>query len=259
MDLRIGCSKRTISRHAAGEAAAVLRAALAAGGEARLVLATGASQFDFLGALVEEPGLAWDRVTLFHLDEYAGMSEEHPASFRRYLRERFVSQVPSLGRFVSVEGDAADLRQECERLGREISAKPVDLACIGIGENGHIAFNDPPADFLTEDPYIVVELDDACRNQQLGEGWFASLADVPTRAISMSVRHILRSARIVCTVPDARKAEAVRASLEGPVTNLVPASALREHGHCTLYLDDDSAALLGEATRRTATRLSEGP
>ena len=170
------------------------------------MLATGASQFEMLASLVEQPGIDWPRVTAFHLDEYIGLPETHPASFRKYLRERFVSRVP-VGQFHYVRGDAPDPLDECRRLGELIGAAPVDVACIGIGENGHLAFNDPPADFAIDDPFLVVDLDAACRLQQVGEGWFASLEDVPTQAISMSIRQILRARRIVCCVPDQRKAE----------------------------------------------------
>lgn len=206
------------------------------------MVATGMSQADMLAALVAEPGIDWGRVTGFHLDEYVGLPGRHPASFRRYLKERFVSRVPLREfHFVSGEGDPA---AECRRLAALIAPRTVDVAFIGIGENGHIAFNDPPADFETQEPYLVVTLDEACRRQQLGEGWFPSLEDVPTRAISMSCAQILKAASIVCTVPDARKAVAVKAALEGPVTPFIPASILRRHPDATVFLDRDSSALL---------------
>lgn len=232
---------------AAGQLAAdALRSAIAENGEARLVVATGASQFETLASLVAEPNIDWSRVTGFHLDEYLGLSATHPASFRRYLRERFVEHVP-LREFHYVDGEAAGAEAECARLGQLISARPIDVALIGVGENGHIAFNDPPANFETEAPYIVVELDEACRRQQLGEGWFATLDDVPQRAISMSVRQILKSKTIVCSVPDRRKAEAVKNAVEGPLTPEVPASILRQHPDLTLLLDEPSASLLTRA------------
>ncbi len=257
MKVRIGTTKEAISAHAAAEAAHGLREAIARQGSARLILATGASQFSLLASLVAAPGVDWSAVTMFHLDEYVGMSVDHPASFRRYLSERFVSRVPSLAATCFVEGDAADIEAECDRLAACIGQAPVDVACIGIGENGHIAFNDPPADFATERPFIVVDLDEACRRQQLGEGWFATLDDVPRRAVSMSIRQILKSRRIVCTVPDERKAEAVRGALEGEISNRLPASVLRTHQACTLYLDEPAAALLAPATLGQAERLTE--
>ena len=178
-------------------------------GGANIVVATGASQFSVLAALGAALGVDWSKVVGFHLDEYIGIAVTHPASFRRYLKERFVERVP-LKEFHYVEGDGADPEVECERLGQLIGGREIDVAFIGIGENGHLAFNDPPADFETREPYQVVELDEACRRQQLGEGWFASLEDVPRRAISMSIQQILKSRAIVCSVPDERKAKAVR-------------------------------------------------
>ena len=244
MQIEIHDSKPALGQAAAAYAAEGLRQALAQRGAARLILATGASQFEFLAQLIQESGIDWQRVTCFHLDEYAGLPESHPASFRRYLKERFAANVPNLGAFHYVDGEAPDLDAECARLGKLIGAAPVDVACVGIGENGHLAFNDPPADFETGQAYIVVELDEACRRQQLGEGWFPSLADVPQRAISMSIRQIMLSRRIVCSVPDARKARAVQACLSGTVSPLAPASILQQHPDCRVYLDRDSAALL---------------
>jgi glucosamine-6-phosphate deaminase len=221
-----------------------IRRARAARGEAFIIVATGTSQFEMLGALVAEPGIAWSRVTAFHLDEYAGMSMDHPASFRRYLKERFVDRLPEpIGRFhlIDAEGDAA---AECRRLAGLLSTIDIDVAFVGIGENGHLAFNDPPADFETEEPYIVVELDEACRRQQLGEGWFHDLDAVPEQAISMSVRQIMKAATIICTVPDERKAGAVAGALDGPVTPHLPASILQRHPDCHVFLDIHSASRL---------------
>jgi glucosamine-6-phosphate deaminase len=237
-------SKKQLGARAADLAAEAIRSAIRAKGEANIILATGASQFEMLADLVREPAIDWSKVTMFHLDEYIGLPAAHPASFRKYLRERFVEKVGPLRAVHFVEGDQPDPREECRRLGRLISAVTIDVACVGIGENGHLAFNDPPADFQTEEPYLVVTLDEACRRQQLGEGWFKTLDDVPRQAISMSVRQILKSRRIVCTVPDRRKAEAVRNTAEGPVTNLCPASILRNHADCTLLLDTESSSLL---------------
>ncbi|MCX7935008.1 MAG: glucosamine-6-phosphate deaminase [Planctomycetota bacterium] len=245
--MRIAISKDKIASGclAAATAAETLRDALQRRGFANLILATGPSQFEMLAALVQQPGIAWQRVTVFHLDEYIGIPITHPASFRKYLRERFEEKLPErLAAFHYVVGDASDPQAECQRLGELIRRHPIDVACIGIGENGHLAFNDPPADFNTEEPYLVVALDEACRRQQLGEGWFKTPAEVPQRAISMSIRQILKSGRLVVTVPDARKAKAVRDALEGPFTNLCPASALRYHPDCHLFLDSASAALL---------------
>jgi glucosamine-6-phosphate deaminase len=221
-----------------------IRAAIADRGSANIIVATGSSQFEVLAALAAEPDVRWDRVTGFHLDEYVGLPITHPASFRSYLWQRFVSRLPlPLAWFHYVSGEV-DPRGECDRMGRIIRDHPVDVAFIGIGENGHLAFNDPPADFELDEPYHVVRLDDACRRQQLGEGWFPALADVPTTAISMSVRQILQSRSIVCTVPDARKAAAVRATVSGPFTPTVPASILQRHEDVTLYLDAAAASLL---------------
>jgi glucosamine-6-phosphate deaminase len=220
-------------------AAEQINQAIAARGQASLILATGASQFEMLGALVTLE-VDWSRVTAFHLDEYVGLPISHPASFRRYLKERFVDKVSSLKAFHFVDGDAvADAAAECRRLGALIGP-----LAIGIGENGHLAFNDPPADFETETPFLVVTLDEACRRQQVGEGWFHSLDEVPAQAISMSIRQIMKSAAVLCTVPDLRKAESVRGAVEGPVTNRLPASILQQHPHCDFYLDVQAASLL---------------
>ncbi len=243
MDERAFATKAELGRAAAADAAAALREAIAQRGRAHAIAATGASQFEFLDALTATTGIDWSKVVFFHLDEYVGLPESHPASFRRYLTERIVARVHP-GRFHFIEGDAPDPAAEARRVGGLIRAHPIDAAFVGIGENGHLAFNDPPADFETEEPYLVVTLDEACRRQQLGEGWFKSLEEVPRRAISMSVRQILKSQRIVCVVPDARKAQAVRDCLEEDVSPLRPASILRTHPRTTLYLDGASASLL---------------
>lgn len=245
MELHVFDDKEAMGAAAASCAAELLNAAIEARGEANLILATGASQFEMLAALVEED-VDWSKVTGFHLDEYIALPESHPASFRKYLKERFVEKVDDLRAFHFVNGEAVDPGAECRRLGEILAGTQIDVACIGIGENGHLAFNDPPADFDTEEAYIVVELDEACRRQQLGEGWFSSLEAVPSQAISMGIRQIMKSDAIVCTVPDARKAEAVKQAVEGIVTNKVPSSILQEHPRCELFLDTDSAALLSE-------------
>jgi glucosamine-6-phosphate deaminase len=229
---------------AAAEAAAdTLRDAIRDRGRAVFVAATGNSQVEFLKHLTAAPGIDWGRATMFHLDEYIGIPADHPASFRRYLRERLLDRVP-VGTVHLVAGDTPNISAEVTRLNGLIAGAAVDAAFIGIGENGHVAFNDPPADFATEAPFIVVDLDEACRRQQVGEGWFPSLDAVPRRAVSMSVRQILRSARIVCTVPDARKAQAVKDTVEGEIGPMVPASILRTHADCRLFLDRAAAALL---------------
>jgi glucosamine-6-phosphate deaminase len=240
----ISQTKAELGRKAALQGAELIRAALGERGKARIILATGVSQFEVLEVLVGVEEINWSRVEAFHLDEYAGMPIDHPASFRKFLKERFVDKLPQpIGAFhyISTEGD---LKSECERLAGLIAGARIDVAFIGIGENGHLAFNDPPADFETTAPYIVVELDEACRTQQLGEGWFPDIEAVPKSAISMSIKQIIDSRVIVCSVPDSRKAAAVLGAVKGPVTPNVPASILQQHPCATLYLDTDSAALL---------------
>lgn len=240
----IEADKVVLGRRAAADGAEKIRQAIRARGQANIIVATGASQFEMLGALVQEKDVDWTKVTAFHLDEYVGLPITHPASFRLYLWQRFVSKLPlPLADFHYVNAEK-DPHGECKRLGQVILHHPVDVAFIGIGENAHVAFNDPPADFDTEEPYLVVQLDEACRKQQMGEGWFPTLNDVPQQAISMSVKQIVKSKAIVCTVPDKRKAEAVKNSVKGPVTNNVPASILQRHDNVTLYLDTPAASLL---------------
>lgn len=232
-----------MGRRAAEIGGDAIRDAIEKHGKANVVVATGASQFEVFKALTARNDIDWSRVTGFHLDEYIGLPATHPASFRKYLKERFVDHVP-LAAFHYVNGDAADAEQECRRLDDLIEKHPIDVMFCGIGENGHLAFNDPPADFDTEKPYIIVDLDEACRRQQHGEGWFATLDDVPSRAISMSIRQILKSRHIVCSVPDERKASAVKAALTGPVTPDVPASILQRHERAILLLDEAAASQL---------------
>jgi glucosamine-6-phosphate deaminase len=242
MRLIICDSKEELGKRAGADGAEQIREAIREQGRANIILATGASQFEMLAALVKAPGVDWSRVTCFHLDEYIGLPETHPASFRKYLKERFARQV-QVRAFHFLNGEA-DPAAECRRVGEIIRQHPIDVAFVGVGENGHIAFNDPPADFTTEEPYLVVDLDQACRRQQLGEGWFRSLEEVPGQAISMSVRQILNSRQIICSVPDARKAKAVKACFDGPVSPLAPSSILQQHAQAFIYLDRDSAALL---------------
>jgi glucosamine-6-phosphate deaminase len=244
MDVKIISDKPQMGKAAAAAGADLIRRAIADRGSANIIVATGASQFEVLAALVQEPKINWTCVTGFHLDEYVGLPILHPASFRAYLWKRFVSQLPlPLRAFHFLDGEG-EPKAECARVGEIIRKHPIDVAFIGIGENGHIAFNDPPADFETEEPYLIVELDEACRRQQLGEGWFPTLDDVPRQAISMSVRQIMKSRAIICTVPDQRKAEAVHNAVEGDVTPNVPASILQRHQRCTLYLDEPAASRL---------------
>jgi glucosamine-6-phosphate deaminase len=249
MEVIVCDSKDELGQRAAGQGAERIRRAIQEQGQANIIVATGASQFEMFSSLIQASGIAWNRVTGFHLDEYVGLPITHPASFRKYLWERFVRKLPlPLQAFHYVDGER-DPHQECRRLAAIIAERPIDVAFVGIGENGHLAFNDPPADFDTEDAYLVVNLDEACRRQQMGEGWFPSLEDVPRQAISMSCRQILQSRAIIVSVPDQRKAEAVKGAVEGPVTPQVPASILQQHPSATLYLDPASASLLGRPGR----------
>lgn len=242
MRVRVFPNKRAMGAAAAADAANAIRDAAEAAGRARCVFATGASQFEFLESLVALPDVPWEHVEFFHLDEYVGLDASHPASFRRYLRERVLDRVTVASAHL-LEGEG-DVLRACAETGAALAAAAVDVAFVGIGENGHLAFNDPPADLETEDPYIVVDLDEACRRQQVGEGWFATVEEVPTQAISMSIRQILKARRIQCAVPDARKAEAVARCLEGPVSPAAPASVLQGHSDVTVYLDEPAAAAL---------------
>jgi glucosamine-6-phosphate deaminase len=243
--------KKEMARVAADQAAFILRDTIQKQGKARLIAATGAAQFEFLEALTTLPAIDWKRVEMFHLDEYIGLPETHPASFCRFLKERLI-QKTGMVHYHLLNGDE-DPAEVIRRTGEALQSEPIDVAFVGIGENGHLAFNDPPADFETEEPYIIVTLDEPCRRQQLGEGWFDSLADVPRRAISMSVRQILKTKQILCIVPDARKANAVKACFDGEISPLAPASILRTHPNTTVYLDKNSAALLPPATLASAS------
>lgn len=251
MDVRVFTDAKEIGTQAAIEGAGHLRQAIANRGTANIIVATGASQFEMFSRLIVEPDIEWNRVTVFHLDEYVGLSISHPASFRQYLWKRFISQLPLPVRAFHFLNGEGDCQAECERVGDILRQHPIDVAFVGIGENGHLAFNDPPANFETEEPYMVVDLDEKCRQQQFDEGWFESFDSVPRQALSMSVQQILKSKAIVCTVPDERKASAVRATLEGEITPLVPASILKQHSQVTLYLDQSSASQLEETTVNT--------
>jgi len=245
MNIHLSHDQKRLGIDAGSNAAGVIIEAIRNRGSANVILATGTSQFETLKQLIAERGIDWGKVSMFHLDEYIGLPVAHPASFRKYLQERFLSMVPQLAATYLINGES-DPSSECERLNQIISKATIDLALVGIGENGHLAFNDPPADFGTEVPFLVVDLDAACRKQQLGEGWFHSLDEVPRKAISMSIRQILKSGKIICSVLNSRKAAAVKDCLEGPVSNLHPASILQNHADCSIYLDHDAAALLSK-------------
>jgi glucosamine-6-phosphate deaminase len=245
MVLKLFHNKRALAAAAAEQAATAIHRAVSDRGKARIIAATGASQFEFLEALTGLSGIDWKKVEMFHLDEYIGLPASHPASFRNYLQERLIRKTGiTHHHLLNGEGDPAEVIRRTSQALREA---PVDVAFVGIGENGHLAFNDPPADFETEEEYLIVTLDEACRRQQLGEGWFPTVEDVPRRAISMSVRQILKAKEIICIVPDARKAKAVKSCFEGEISPLAPASILRTHPNTTVYLDQHSAALLSSA------------
>jgi len=244
MEVIVSDTRPEVGQKAAARGAALIHQAIRRNGQAAILIATGASQLEMLDALVAADGIDWTVVTGFQLDEYIGLPMTHAGSCRKYLRERFADRLPAhLAEFHYVSGDA-EPQPECRRLGRLIARQPIDVAFVGIGENGHLAFNDPPADFDAAEAYITVHLDEACRRQQAGEGWFHTLDEVPTRAISMSIRQIMKSRAIICTVPEERKAKAVRATLEGGVTPMVPASILQRHPAAAIFLDRDSSALL---------------
>jgi glucosamine-6-phosphate deaminase len=261
MLIKVFQNKVSLSCAAAEQAAAAIRRAIAERGHARIIAATGASQFDFLDALtkaqgVDGPKIDWAKVEAFHLDEYIGIPVTHPASFRKFLMERLASKTGIVD-FHLIEGDAADPSVIVREVGKQLASAPIDVAFLGIGENGHIAFNDPPADFMNEDPYIIVNLDEACRRQQVGEGWFADISEVPTRAISMSPRQILKARELIVVVPDKRKAQAVRMCVEGDISPMAPASILRRHSNATVYLDGESASLLSPALRNALNKKSQ--
>ncbi|MFD2101469.1 glucosamine-6-phosphate deaminase [Flagellimonas iocasae] len=241
MEILISENKTTLGREAAKQGAHLIQKSISKNGKANIIVATGASQFEMLEALVKQ-NIDWSVVTCFHLDEYIGLPETHPASFRKYLKDRFASIVQPMDfHYVNGEGDTA---KECERLHNLILEHPIDVAFVGIGENAHLAFNDPPADFDTKASYLEVTLDEECRQQQMGEGWFDSLDEVPTKAISMSVDRIMQSEHIICSVPDKRKSLAVSKVVNGSITPEVPASILQKHGSTYLFLDQESSALL---------------
>src|SRR5437870_1237263 len=250
MVIKIYEDKASLGRAAAEQAAVSLRKAIQESGRARIIAATGASQFEFLDALTAMPGIEWPRVEMFHLDEYIGLPASHPASFRKYLLERLIGKT-KINKYHFLEGDG-DVSKTVRKVAEELTAAAIDVAFVGIGENGHLAFNDPPADFQTEEPYLIVDLDEACRQQQVGEAWFSDISQVPRQALSMSVRQILKAKEILAVVPDSRKAQAVRACFEGEISPMAPASILRTHSNATVYLDRNSAALLSAALQTSA-------
>lgn len=256
MLLRVFKDKITLGRAAAEQGASAIRRALAERGKARIIAASAASQLQFLDALVKAPGIDWSKVEVFHLDEYIGLPASHPASFRSFLTEHLVEKT-GIVHFHGIAGDAPDPAAEARDLGRGLASAPIDIAFLGIGENGHIAFNDPPADFKTEEPYIIVNLDEACRRQQVGEGWFADISQVPRQAISMSARQILKATELLAVVPDQRKAQAVKACMEGEISPMAPASILRRHSNATVYLDTNSASLLSQRTHSVSAEESQ--
>ena len=238
MEIRICKNPDELGKSAARETAACLRKCIAEKGYARIALSTGASQFDTIKHLVKED-VDWSKVEMFHLDEYVDLPITHKASFRKYLKERFTDFVPTLKAAHFVDGT----REGITKLTEEITKAPIDIGLIGIGENTHIAFNDPPADFDTQESYIVVNLDEACRKQQMGEGWFATFDDVPKQAVSMTVSQIRKCETSISCVPYPVKASAVAKTLQtDETTPYVPATKLKEHKDFILYIDMDSAA-----------------
>ena len=254
MEIIVTANSNELGKAAGIAAGELIRQALGANGTANIILATGTSQFETLNQLVSEPGSDWRKVVMFHLDEYIGLPITSKASFRKYLKDRFIEKIPGLKAAHLISGEK-NPEKECSRLGKLITEHSIDVALVGVGENGHLAFNDPPADFATTEPYIIVELDEACRKQQLGEGWFDNIEAVPKRAISMSIQQILKSKHIICSVPDSRKAMAVKECLELSVNNLHPASCLQLHPDCRYFLDPSSAALLSPGTVQASTRI----
>jgi glucosamine-6-phosphate deaminase len=244
LEVQVFQQQAALAETAASLALQALQEALAARGSAAAILASANSQIQFVESLVRHKGLDWSKVTLFHMDEYLGLSDRHPASFRRFMRERIQARLAP-GWFHYIAGDAEQPLDECDRYARLLAAQPVDLCCLGIGENGHIAFNDPPvADFSDPRPIKLVRLDEACRRQQVGEGHYASLAEVPQYAFTLTVPTLCSARRMICIVPERRKARAVRDALCGPISPACPASFLRRQAHCILLLDAESASEL---------------
>jgi glucosamine-6-phosphate deaminase len=256
MRLKVFNDKITLGRAAAEQAATAIRRAISERGEARIIAATAASQLEFLDALTKASGIDWTKVEAFHLDEYIGIPITHPGSFRKMLMEQLVVKT-GIRQYHLLAGDAAEPAAVVREIGTQLASAPIDIAFLGIGENGHIAFNDPPADFNTEEPYIIVNLDEACRQQQVGEAWFADLSQVPKQALSMSAKQILKAKEILAVVPDKRKARAVKACFEGEISPMAPASILRRHPNATVYLDTNSASMLGLTLQTALQAASE--
>jgi glucosamine-6-phosphate deaminase len=251
MVLKVFNDRSSLAKSAAQKASDAIRGAIRDRGQARVIAATGTSQFEFLAALTESTDIDWSRVEVFHLDEYIGLPATHPASFRKILLDRLVNKA-GIAKFHPLDGDARDLAEVIHRVGDTLASAAVDIAFVGVGENGHLAFNDPPADFETDEPYLIVNLDEACRRQQVGEAWFADISQVPKRAISMSVRQITKAREILAIVPELRKAPAVKACFEGEISAMAPASILRTHANANVYLDKESASLLSSALQNSA-------
>jgi glucosamine-6-phosphate deaminase len=256
MRLKVFNDKITLGRAAAEQAATAIRRAISERGEARIIAATAASQLEFLDALTKASGIDWTKVEAFHLDEYIAIPITHPGSFRKMLMEQLVLKT-GIRQYHLLAGDAAEPAAVVREIGTQLASAPIDIAFLGIGENGHIAFNDPPADFNTEEPYIIVNLDEACRQQQVGEAWFADLSQVPKQALSMSAKQILKAKEILAVVPDKRKARAVKACFEGEISPMAPASILRRHPNATVYLDTNSASMLGLTLQTALQAASE--
>ncbi|MFY9912913.1 MAG: glucosamine-6-phosphate deaminase [Candidatus Sulfotelmatobacter sp.] len=250
MVLKVFDDKVSLSKAAAQQASSAIRKAISDHGRARAIAATAASQIEFLNELVKAPDIDWQLVELFHLDEYIGLPVTHPGSFRKMLIDQFIRKT-GITKYHLLDGDA-NAAEVVRRVGAAVASAPIDIAFLGIGENGHLAFNDPPANFETEEPYLIVNLDEACRMQQVGEAWFADISQVPKQAISMSVRQILKSKEILAVVPDSRKAQAVKKCFEGEISPMAPASILRTHANATIYLDKNSASLLSTALQTSA-------
>ncbi|MFL6306113.1 MAG: glucosamine-6-phosphate deaminase [Candidatus Sulfotelmatobacter sp.] len=252
MNIKVFKDKHSLGKTAAEHAAWVIRQAILNRGNARIIAATAASQKEFLGYLTSAPGIDWQVVELFHLDEYIGLPIAHPGSFRKMLLEQLINKT-GIVKYHLLDGDG-DAKAAVVRASTALASAAVDIAFLGIGENGHLAFNDPPADFDTEEPYLIVNLDEACRRQQVGEAWFSDVSQVPEKAISMSVRQIMKVKEVLAIAPDARKAAAVQRCFEGEISPMAPASILRNHPNATVYLDKNSAALLNPALHSSAVK-----
>src|SRR5882724_11585864 len=242
MVLKVLPDKSSLSKMAAEHAAEAIGRAICDRGQARIIAATAASQFEFLDALTKMAGIDWQKVEVFHLDEYIGLPITHPGSFRKMLLDQLIKKT-GITKYHLLDGDAHPA-EVLRRVGKELTSAPIDVAFVGIGENGHLGFNDPPADFQTEEPYLIVNLDEACRQQQVGEAWFSDISQVPKQALSMSVQQVLKAKEILAVVPDQRKAHAIKACFAGEVNPMAPASILRTHLNATVYLDKNSASML---------------